>query len=79
MAFHSGKVVVGPDVGNVGPILRKTGNFTFDPHDMRSAVSALQNALAATSKGDENRAYAVKHWSSGIIAAELLKCYQTCK
>ena len=76
MAFHAGKVVVGPDVGNVGQILRKTGNFTFDPHDMRSAVSALQNALEATSKGDENKTYATKHWSSDLIATKLLKCYQ---
>lgn len=76
MAFHAGKVVVGPNVGNVGPLLRETSNFTFDPHDMRSAVSALQNALEATSKGDENIAYAVKHWSSNMITTKLLKCYQ---
>jgi glycosyltransferase involved in cell wall biosynthesis len=76
MAFHAGKVVVGPDVGNVGPILCDTGNFTFDPHDMRSAVSALQNALEATSKGGENKTYATEHWSSERIAASLLKYYQ---
>ena len=79
MAFHAGKVVVGPDVGNAGQILCETGNFTFNPNNTESAIYALQGALAATSKGDENRAYAVKHWSSGIIAAELLKCYQTSK
>ena len=79
MAFHAGKVVVGPDVGNAGQILCETGNFTFNPNNTESAIYALQGALAATSKGDENRAYAVKHWSSGIIAAELLKCYRTCK
>ena len=76
MAYHAGKVVVGPDVGNVGQILRKTGNFTFDPHDMRSAVSALQNALEATSKGDENKTYATEQWSSERIATSLLKYYQ---
>ena len=79
MAFHAGKVVVGPDVGNAGQILCETSNFTFNPNNTESAIYALQGALAATSKGDENRAYAVKHWSSGIIAAELLKCYQTSK
>ena len=76
MAFHAGKVVVGPDVGNVGPILHETSNFTFDPHDMRSAVSALINALEATSKGGENKTYATEHWSSERIAASLLKYYQ---
>lgn len=77
MAFHAGKVVVGPDVGNVGPILRETGNFTFAPNDKKSAISALQKALEAISKGAENKTYAVTHWSSEHIAAELLKCYQT--
>ena len=76
MAFHAGKVVVGPDVGNIGPILHETDNFTFDPHDMRSAVSALQNALETTSKGGENKTYATEHWSSERIAASLLKYYQ---
>ena len=76
MAFHAGKVVVGPDVGHVGEILRETCNYTFDPHDISSAVSALQKALIVTSKGKENKEYAVKYWSSDIIAAEMLKHYQ---
>ena len=76
MAFHAAKVVVGPNVGNVGEILRETGNFTFDPNDVCSAISALQKALEATSKGDENKLYAAKHWSSGIIATKLLNSYQ---
>lgn len=76
MAFHAGKVVVGPDVGNVGQILRETGNFTFDPHDMSSAVSALQMALTETAKGKEDRTYAAEHWASDIIAATLLKTYK---
>jgi hypothetical protein len=77
MAFHAGKVVVGPDVGNVGTILHETGNFTFDPEHIESATDALQDALEAISKGAENKTYAVTHWSSEHIAAELLKCYQT--
>ena len=78
MAFHAGKVVVGPDVGNVGQILRETGNFTFDPHDIRSAVSALQKALTETTKGKENRTYATEHWASDLIATSLLKFYHYC-
>ena len=76
MAYHAGKVVVGPDVGNVGQILRETGNFTFDPHDIQSAVGALQKALTETAKGKENRTYAAEHWVSDIIAATLLKTYK---
>ena len=76
MAFHAGKVVVGPDMGNVGEILRETGNFTFEPHDIQSAVGALQKALKETTKGKENKTYATKHWSSDLIATSLLKYYQ---
>ena len=76
MAFAAGKVVVGPDVGNVGQILHETGNITFDPKHTESAVSALQSALKATSKGAENKEYATKNWSSDMIATKLLKCYQ---
>ena len=79
MAFHAGKVVVGPDVGNVGEILRETGNFTFDPNDMRSAVSALQKALTETTKGKENRTYATEQWASGLIATTLFRYYQQTK
>jgi len=79
MAFHAGKVVVGPDVGNVGEILRETGNFTFDPHDISSAVSALQKALTETTKGKDNRTYATENWASDTIATTLLKCYQQAK
>ena len=76
MAFAAGKVVVGPDVGNVGQILHETGNFTFDPLRLESAVEALQKAFTAAEKGEENKAYATAHWSSDVIAAKLLKCYQ---
>ena len=79
MAYHAGKVVVGPDVGNVGQILRETGNFTFDSHDIGSPVSALQKALTETTRGKENRAYATKLWSSDLIATTLLKYYQQIK
>lgn len=76
MAFHAGKVVVGPDVGNVGQILSETGNFTFNPHDMSNAVSALLKALTETTKGKENKTYATEHWSSSLIATSLLKIYK---
>ena len=79
MAYHAGKVVVGPDVGNVGEILRETGNFTFDPHDIRSAISALQKALTETTKGKDNKTYATEHWAPDLIAATLLRYYQQTK
>jgi glycosyltransferase involved in cell wall biosynthesis len=75
MAFAAGKVVVGPNVGNVGEILREMGNFTFDPQHTETAVEALRKALDNIAKGEEYKAYAMKHWSSDIIANQLLKHY----
>jgi len=77
MAFHAGKVVVGPNVGNVGEILRETGNFTFLPTDSESAIQAVQAALkaSATDKGAKNKKYAEGLWSSAVIAGKLLECY----
>ena len=77
MAFAAGRVVVGPDVGNVGQILRETGNFTFDPQQAESAVEALHAALRTSSKGEENKVYAAKHWSTEMTAKKMLEYYET--
>lgn len=76
MAFAAGKVVVGPDVGNVGPILRETGNFVFDPRHPETAENALRIALEHTDKGNENKMYATMNWASDIIAKEYLNSYR---
>lgn len=70
LAFHFGKVVVGPDCGNVGEILRETGNPVFDPRDMASVARALKEGfeLARRCKGDENARYAREHWNFKAIA-----------
>lgn len=78
MAFAAGKVVVGPDAGNVGQILRDTGNFVFDPTDMEAAVVAVQEALQAseTGRGTQNKKYAEEHWSSAVIAKAMIENYK---
>ena len=78
MAFAAGKVVVGPDYGNVGKILRETSNFVFDPTHIDSAVQAVQEALIAsdTDKGLRNKKYAEKYWSSVVIAKAMIENYK---
>ena len=77
LAFHFGKVVVGPDCGNVGEILRSTGNPTFDPSNPQSAIAALKVGLklAAAGKGQENQRYADLNWGRDAIVARLEKVY----
>ena len=79
MAFHAGRVVAGPDVGNVGEILRQTGNYSFNPKSINTAAEALHEALNDTGKGEENYEYAMKYWSANIIASKLLESYEDCK
>ena len=79
MGYFAGKVVVGPNVGNVGRILSETGNPTFDPQSMESIYQKLLEArrLSMTSKGIENRRLALKKWKTECIAKELIDAYQS--
>ncbi len=75
MGFMFGKVVVGINQGNVGAILKETGNPTFDIDDMNSVVNAIKTGLtlAQDGKGISNREYAFKNWNTARIS-KMLKC-----
>lgn len=77
MAFAAGKVVIGPDKGNVGEILRQTGNPTFTPTNPYSIIDAINKAkeLVSSGKGQWNKAYAEKHWTTNIITQQLIHYY----
>ena len=45
LAFAAGKVVVGPNIGNVGDILKETGNLVFDPNNSETVKSAVLKAM----------------------------------
>lgn len=70
LAFLFRKVVIGPDNGNVGELLRKTGNPVFSPDDNRSIVHALEQAerLIEQNKGEENYRYAQQHMNLVVVA-----------
>lgn len=71
LGFSFGKIVVGPDVGNVGCILRETGNPVFDPNDSNSVISAMELAYNMynndSHQGKKNYEYAKAHWHIGIV------------
>lgn len=68
LAFSAGKTVVGPNLGNVGEILKKTGNFVFNPNDRTSVKKAVQEAINGvrnkTQLGAKNYLYAKDNWST---------------
>ena len=79
MAFAAGKVVLGPDVGNVGRILTETGNPTFDPQNTSTILPAIEKAreLCKNGKGLKNKIYAEKHWRTTTVAQAMLQHYQS--
>lgn len=78
MAFYMGKVVVGPNVGNVGHILKQTGNPTFDPENENSVFEAVDKAfvLSAQDYGLKNKKYADDNWSTAKISEQLYHIYK---
>lgn len=78
LGFTFGKVVIGPDYGNVGEILRKTSNPIFVPDSLDSLVLAMKKArdLAINGKGDENRIYAHRYWNMEIVTEKHLELYK---
>lgn len=79
MGFYAGKVVVGPDIGNVGCILKEMGNPTFNPNDSGSVSYAIREAkrLAETRKGEANRQFAISNWNTKDIVRQLIEAYET--
>lgn len=63
MAFSAAKPVVGPNIGNVGPLLIETGNYLFDPCDEQSVSDAVNHALENSIVGDSNHDYAMRKMS----------------
>ena len=73
LAFLFRKVVAGPDNGNVGELLRETGNPVFSPDDNAGIVRALEQAgrLAEQGKGEENYRYARQHMNLAVSYTHL--------
>ena len=71
LAYSAGKVVVGPDVGNVGVILRETGNYAFNPTSDDSLEGSMSQAIEAIESNQEvgmhNYCYAKSNWTVPII------------
>ena len=78
LGFHAGKVVVGPNIGNVKEILEETGNPVFDPTDIPSVTKAIQESfrLKDTDLPQQNADYAMTNWNVSEIARKHIEVYQ---
>lgn len=77
LAYSAGKIVVGPDRGNVGEIIRGTGNFVFDPFKRTTIKSAMKSAINALQNGNElgknNKNIATKYWNVSTTSHSISK------
>lgn len=77
MGFAAGKVVVGPDVGNIPELLALTRNPVFEVDNVQSLKNAVEKArkLACDSLGLRNKKYAEDNWSPEIIGKALTSIF----
>lgn len=78
LAFLYRKVVVGPNVGNIGELLTETGNPTFDPDSKKSIILALESArrLALWGQGEMNYTYAMENMNIRKVGKEYAQTYK---
>lgn len=79
LGFTFGNVVVGPDTGVVGEILRNTGNPVFVPGNTESLTQALEEGYVLSKKnhGRENGEYAKKHWNWDLLGHQHVEFFGT--
>lgn len=77
LALYMGNVVVGPDMGNVGPMLRETGNVSFNPQEPSSAIEAIRTALnLPKNQGEKNQEWANSHLRTSEVCQKIWEAYQ---
>ena len=77
LGFYYGKVVVGPNLCDVGEWLRATGNPVFEVFRPGSEAVALAHGLelAKQGLGDRNRRFADREWSVEAVTAKIVAAY----
>lgn len=77
MALYMDNVVMGPDKGNVGPLLKETGNPTFNPDDEDSVLIAFKQAIDLYKSGQStsNHEWAMSHCNTASCAEAYYQIY----
>lgn len=77
LAMLAGLPIVGPNDGNVGAILKDTGNFVFDPLKQKNISSFVQSALSSKCIGESNKKYAENNFTTLIVVKQLVNFYES--
>ena len=77
LAFYLKKVVIGPEVGNVGEILKETNNPTFQVNNIASLFINMNNILSKSliEIGEQNYQISIERFASSVICKQLYKYY----
>ncbi len=78
MAFFFHKPVAGPKFGNIGELLRQTGNPTFDLTDSLSVVNAISQISCpeAQELGERNAEFAHRYMGTKTITLKTISSYK---
>lgn len=78
MPMLFGKVVVGPDCGNVGPLLKQWGYPVFSVENTNEIGSIVENAIqmGKSGVGVHNQPLQYKEYSTAVISDKLYEAYQ---
>ena len=77
LGFTFGLVVLGRNSGDIGEILKQTGNPVFDPADDKSIKIALNSSLnlAQDNHGLKNKEIALQEWGIDTISKKYISLY----
>lgn len=75
LGMLAGIPIVGPNVGNVGSELMKTGNYVFDVKKIDSLPSIIEGALNDKRLGEKNLKYANDVLKTSTIVEQIAQVY----
>lgn len=78
MAFSFGRLVIGPDSGNIGWLLKKTKNPIFQPNDIKSLTLAMEQSveLSRTDLPQRNYEYVKQNGDIYELGKQYIILYQ---
>lgn len=75
LAFYAGKPVLGPNIGNVGYILKETNNPVFEIDKIDEIPSLVKTIITDNRIGANNKIIAMEKWSVDVVSKSTISLY----
>lgn len=79
MGFTYGKVVVGPNIGNIQEFLKINDNPVYDAGNTSSLANAMKQAVGLNEVGHKNKMYSDLHFDAKKVAQKHIELYNSLK